>query len=256
MNNTGKNYYKLIEEYPNSPQLGTIFVAGFEHFGGELVQPYVKHYNGYVTQLIHQHLETKFFEKSLHMSEDGFPIFHKDTLYYKNPDIITKYDEICSRYYVKNYLIQSNIKYFKIKENCEKYVASLKPILPKSWNDLSVTDGYYVSANSEVKRGKIDTSLNISHQNENVCKTKKQALSQIAFAKLTQLASNMNGVDYEPDWINVDTDTKFVIVRHHNHLIVSSVSYTYSPICFKTAELRDYSLEHHIDLWKQYYQLD
>jgi hypothetical protein len=253
MNNTGKNYYKLIEEYPNSPQLGTILYSHKASCPTEVDKSLNDLPNSCIYISTH-HLETKFYEKSVQMSEDRFPIFHKDTLYYKNPDIITKYDEICSRYYMKNYLIQSNIKYFKIKENCEKYVASLKPILPKSWNNLSVTNGYYVSTNSEVKCGKIDTSLNFSHQSENVCKTKKQALSQIAFAKLTQLASEMNGVDYEADWSN--GSYKYTVIRYLNKLAIESGFNHFAPICFKTAELRDYSLEHHIDLWKQYYQLD
>ena len=164
--------------------------------------------------------------------------------------------DFCSRIFSKDDSFFVGNLLFKHESNCKKYVASLKSILPKSWNELPPSDGYYVTTNSEIKCGRINnTDFIANNMNQNVCQTKKQALSQIAFAKLTQLASNMNG-DCEADWSNFNNNTKFMIIRNGCSLVISSVNYTYSPICFKSAELRDFSFEHHLDLWKQYYQLD
>jgi hypothetical protein len=250
MNNSEKTYYKLIEEYPNSPKLGTIFVTGFEHLGGELVQPYVKHFEGGVTNVTYQHLDTKFYEKSFQMSEDGYPLFDYDCVYWVNGNHIKTFTFDNKKRDSMEYILFC----FKLDENCKKYIASLKPILPKSWYDLPSISGYYVDGDDVIVES-YNSALNKLPQSfeANTYKTVKQALSQIAFAKLTQLASNLNE-NWETDWSKYGE--RFTIMRYNDYVVVTSVCHKFVPICFKTAELRDFSFEHHKDLWRQYYELD
>jgi hypothetical protein len=81
-----KTYYKLIEEYPNSPKLGTILclieLYNNDKFCGRGVYDFDT--NEYYSHIYSITLNSKFYEKSVKMTDDGYPLFHLDEIFYLN----------------------------------------------------------------------------------------------------------------------------------------------------------------------------
>lgn len=122
--------------------------------------------------------------------------------------------------------------------------------LPKSWEDLTLVKGYYVKSYADIHKCE-NTKPN--KENKNVFKTEKQVKSALAFAQLSQLVAEMNG-DWTPDW-GKNGQIKYGIMRQNNELIRFEASYTFRHLCFKSKELRNFSLENHRTLWEQYWEL-
>ena len=122
--------------------------------------------------------------------------------------------------------------------------------LPKSWEDLTLVKGYYVKSYADIHKCE---NTKPSKENKNVFKTEKQVKSALAFAQLSQLVAEMNG-DWTPDW-GKDGQIKYGIMRQNNELIRFEASYTFRHLCFKSKELRNFSLENHRNLWEQYWEL-
>lgn len=244
-----KNYYKLIEQYPNSDKIGTIYFTDvtlsrnnvFKECGDNLHAEFGKN-------LSIEDLESKFFEKSLQLTEDGFPVFDFDTVYYVDENNKMNTFTFDNK---KRFDTTYRLLCFKFKENCIEYRnENFVKYFPQIWSELPQKNGYYVSTESKIKVG-----TNYNDSDKNVCVTSKQALSQLAFAQLTKLSEEIND-NWEANWDILNISVKYTICRENNSLIACDEYYRYAPICFKTAEFRDFSMKYHNDLWRQYYQLD
>ena len=111
--------------------------------------------------------------------------------------------------------------------------------------------GYYLEGNSEI----FDLDCVCGCCEKATFRTKKQAKSALAYAQLTQL---MALPEYNGDWTTgwIDSKCKYVIRRSGNTLIGNTHIYYYSPIVFKSREIRDKFLENNYDLLKEYFELD
>ncbi len=127
----------------------------------------------------------------------------------------------------------------------------IEPSYPKSFKDIGKIDGYFIEINALI----VDIyNLNSNKfANKNVFATEKQAKSALAFAQLSQLAKEMNG-DWIANWDN--NNVKFVIVRSSEKLYIEQWCAKFYSIVFKTKEMAEFSLKHHEQLWKDYYELD
>lgn len=92
------------------------------------------------------------------------------------------------------------------------------------------------------------------YRGKNVFRTQKQAESALAFAQLSQIVAEMNE-GWVADWSD-DSQPKFIIKRYGNTFDKSISHFAFHPLCFKSRELRDFSLNNHYELWKQYYELN
>jgi len=114
--------------------------------------------------------------------------------------------------------------------------------LPKSWEE-------FCRMNPETKVGEsciiTDSSIRTSgftfkrtvDKDKNLLPDRATAEAVLALCQLTQLRNCYNG-GWVPDWTN-DKETKFVI-RFFNNEISETIGYeSPTPLCFKTAELRD-----------------
>jgi hypothetical protein len=125
---------------------------------------------------------------------------------------------------------------------------------PKDWAEAFIDknrNGYFILSGSEIRDANWGT---FELKDINVFKTKNQAESALAYAQLTQLMALpcYNG-DWEADW-NGDTQNH-VIERYGNEIGKDYYSIAFSPIAFKSKEIRDAFLENHQELLKQYFQL-
>lgn len=136
---------------------------------------------------------------------------------------------------------------------------------PKNWKDLKKIDGWYINDDSKISK---ITNCQAINEYTDLCFTKKQCKSILAFAQLTQLHAVMiemynkeNNCDWKPVYSTtklIDTHHKtdlFVVVRGLNKLEVNVRSTMYHPLVFPTRELAEFSLLHHDKLWEQYYEI-
>jgi hypothetical protein len=110
---------------------------------------------------------------------------------------------------------------------------------PKTWEELEVS-GYYI--NGSVSK----------FYDKSIFPTDAHAKSALTFAQLSQLAKAING-DWEPDWI--DVHLKYTVKCMHDKLAVDSTLSIKYLICFETKEAAEFSLEHHRELWEQYWMI-
>lgn len=121
--------------------------------------------------------------------------------------------------------------------------------LPTSVQKLNSISGWWIDLNSKIKR-----SDNITlPESLSMFATEKQARSALAFAQLSQLAKVMNG-DWEHEW---DGKEKGWTVEYHTigNLCVEVYWWKKQHISFKTQELAEFSLEHHRQLWEDYWMI-
>lgn len=76
--------------------------------------------------------------------------------------------------------------------------------------------------------------------------------SVFAYQKLLLLAAEMNG-DWIPDWNN--SDFKYIVLSYKDCLKIDSHMSIRLNIAFSTREAAEFSLEHHHELWEQYYMM-
>lgn len=122
---------------------------------------------------------------------------------------------------------------------------------PKTFEDLNLIHGYWINEVSEIESTFIDDSC---EWNTNLFPTKKHAKSALAFAQLSQLAARVNG-DWIPDWDN-SYEYKYLVQHVGGHLSVQYYETLVHHIAFKTKELAEKSLQHHKQLWLDYYMID
>ena len=123
-----------------------------------------------------------------------------------------------------------------------------KPV--KKWQDLDEVEGFFIGSNSE-----LGTAINMPsiEKNKNVCKTKKQALSSLAYAQLTQLMADVNGY-WEADWTD-DNQGKWCLLRFVDEFWIDFRYSEYCFLAFPTREKAEEFLENHRELIEQFYQL-
>ena len=125
---------------------------------------------------------------------------------------------------------------------------------PKDWEEAFIDknrNGYFISSESNI----MNANWGIFELEDiNTFKTKKQAESALAYAQITQLMALpcYNG-DWEADWNGATQN--HVIERYGNEIDKDYYSKAFSPIAFKSKEIRDAFLENHQELLKQYFQL-
>ena len=81
----------------------------------------------------------------------------------------------------------------------------------------------------------------------------KQLDSIIAFTKLTHITKAING-KWVPDWDD-NNEAKYTIIRAKNKLRIDCWRETFFHISFHSREAAEFSLEHHRELWEQYYMI-
>lgn len=176
-----------------------------------------------------------YFAKYLFTTVDGVPIFQGDNYWLAANEKATLYDTHSGRHHVGCT--------YSTKEAAEK---SLLPKYPKSFEELPLVKGfdvvYRVEPTEKYKRATHSSPFY----------TKAQANSMLAFAKLSQIIAAMND-GWEADW---EADGyKYTIDRFANGLIKDWGNKIFKPLAFATEEARDFSFEHHNELWREYYQL-
>ena len=126
---------------------------------------------------------------------------------------------------------------------------------PKDWAEAFIDknrNGYFILSGSEIRDANWGT---FELKDINVFKTKNQAESALAYAQLTQLMALpcYNG-DWEADWGGATQN--YVIERYGNEIGKDYYSKAFSPIAFKSKEIRDAFMENHVELLYKYFQLD
>ena len=119
----------------------------------------------------------------------------------------------------------------------------------KSYSDLKIS-GFYIGSNT----GAVESIDNLrpSYDAHNVFATKKQALSSLAMAQLSQLMADLGG-ECEVDW---GINSKKYILNRSNKSTDSNYTYhEYHFLAFKTESIRDAFLEKHEELIKQYFMI-
>jgi len=138
-------------------------------------------------------------------------------------------------------------KQFGVKiKDCEL----IKNEYPKSWEDLESIEGWFFDFYSRKFHNNSIAPISV---NKNLFKTEKQALSCLAYAQLSQLVAEMNGNE-ELDWENCSY-AKFTIERFGSKLCKNQHTKDFKHLAFKTEEARDFSFQHHKNLWEKYWQI-
>ena len=121
-----KTYYKLVQAYPNSPKLGTIIeVTDFNNMSSHRLLKNLDS-DGYYVNLLDADLNSKFYEKSIQMTEDGYPLFNGDDVFYLNIYLM------CGKYvYIRYSSKHHNIILFKLESNMEKFRMNKFEPIPK-----------------------------------------------------------------------------------------------------------------------------
>lgn len=311
--------YKLIKEYPTSPELGTILSWDSnndtcESKGNDywIQLMYVIDYPEYWEQIedfkvgeyitiIDSEFENKDLVTHKIISDEiwKFGFLHFDCVNNKNEIIQISFSE----YYIRLATNEEIIKYYEeqgwvkgTKFRCggdedtvselqyhngnvhvkfkeanewkEIYYCKLikEPDYPKSWDDVKyLIEDEKIYLDSLVKiypKSNIKPFDNFDYLKYKYA-TYKQSQSSLAFAQLTQLHKVMidkynefynTNWKWEPDW--TDKLVKYCIVRIENDIKVAYFTKTFQHLAFPTKELAEFSLQHHNNLWKQYYELD
>jgi hypothetical protein len=119
----------------------------------------------------------------------------------------------------------------------------------------------YPKSLEEVKSHILETNYSTEFSRNIVTGNSTQYDSLLAFSLLTVLHKAMideynrvNNCDWHPDW-NDGLTEKYSVIRLCSYLDVSDYINIYNPLSFPSRELAEFSLLHHENLWKQYYEL-
>ena len=117
----------------------------------------------------------------------------------------------------------------------------VKSELPKTWSELKVITGAWVTEKSSTLRA----STEADQINKNVFATKEQAEASLALAQLSQLREvYRNG--WKPDWDN--GENKYCIYFIGDELKTFCITHTSFFLSFQDDETRDLFLENFKDL--------
>lgn len=146
----------------------------------------------------------------------------------------------------KEFKIQAPEGYEIDRENStfEKIVfKKVKNELPKSWEELKIMNGFYVSTGSNVQTF---ISHIISDNNKNMFPTRAEAEACLALAQLCQLRDRYND-GWKPNWKD-DNQFKWCIDFFQDVVRKTAVLFVRRTLTFKTEEIRDKFLENFRDL--------
>ena len=130
------------------------------------------------------------------------------------------------------------------KSTFEKIVfKKIERELPKSWEELKIMNGFYVSSGSNVQTF---ISHIISDNNKNMFPTRAEAEACLALAQLCQLRDRYNDW-WKPDW-KYKGEMKYCIEFFKDRISKENYYSTKKVLCFKTPELRDKFIENFKDL--------
>ena len=115
--------------------------------------------------------------------------------------------------------------------------------LPKSWEELKEIGGYYVNRESEIIR--LNNSILTCEFNKCVVPTESQAKAILALCQLLQLRDRYN----DGEQLVMDGKTQYYSIGiNKNEPIKQKSCWINMILTFKTLELRDHYLQHHIAL--------
>lgn len=142
------------------------------------------------------------------------------------------------------------------KENSTFECIKFKPIEKKRWrgNEEEIITGCYIDTFSEI----IPTSVQNTSSSYNVFATRKQAMSALAMARISQIMANderFGGVVTDEEWMNRHM-IKFTIIKRLNLISLVPLYKDYEFLAFHTTEQRDLFLEENEDLVKDYLMID
>ena len=143
----------------------------------------------------------------------------------------------------KNLKIQVPEGYEIDKENStfdEIVFKKIEDNLPKSWEELKIVGGYYVSGSSNIVY--FD---GVNDINKNLFPTKEEAEACLALAQLCQLRDIYND-GWKPNY--KDDNVKYLLYYWSDTIIKSHTTGASNLLTFKTKELRDKFLENFEDL--------
>ncbi len=115
--------------------------------------------------------------------------------------------------------------------------------LPKSWKELKTIEGYYIDCLDSLIEpiGKVSTS----EESKCVIPTESQAKAILALCQLLQLRDRYN----DGEQLVMDGSKSIPIIEIHNNKIRPWNYFSCNTVLrFKTKELRDHFLTHHIVL--------
>ena len=120
----------------------------------------------------------------------------------------------------------------------------------KTWGELKMVEGFIINHYADgVTKDRSHATLSKS---KSIYATKKQALSSLAMAQLSQLMADL-GDECEVDWEN--PQLKHTIVAASNIIERGRPVHVNRFLAFKTKEIRDAFLEKHEELIKQYFMI-
>ena len=115
--------------------------------------------------------------------------------------------------------------------------------LPKSWKELKEIGGYYVNGESEIIR--VNNGILTYEDNKCVVPTEPQAKAILALCQLLQLRDRYN----DGEQLVMDGSKSIPIIEIYKNKIRPWNYFNSNAVLkFKTKELRDHFLQHHIAL--------
>ena len=118
--------------------------------------------------------------------------------------------------------------------------------LPKTWKEIGIVKGYYVTRNSYIMPVSNLGGPASSQNNKNIFRTEEQARASIALAQLSQLMFVYNE-GWQPNWKD-PYENKRCIAFRENHINILITIKTQCFLAFKTPKIRDKFLENFEDL--------
>jgi len=115
-----------------------------------------------------------------------------------------------------------------------------------NWENLEDISGWYISENSQCIFG---VSYSAVVFNKNLWATNKQAEACLAMSQLSQLMKDVNGEDWDPDWI---LNANIFCIYYVGYKLECSFAANHPRfLCFKSSEIGHAFLENNRDLIEQ-----
>lgn len=175
---------------------------------------------------------------------------------------------------IKYYEQQGWVKGAKFKCNCDKICREekepfiIEKLSVKNHNDVFITylkceiyQGTKLKDCELIKEPDYPKSWFKLKHNDKKADSEILSVQELCFRRLQDLHkviideyNKFNNCDWKPDWNNEISVGR--IIRCYDYLVVTfEQTNVYHHLVFPTRELAEFSLKHHKDLWKQYYQL-
>lgn len=127
----------------------------------------------------------------------------------------------------------------------QTYPELAKKELPKSWKEVEIIKGYYVTILCEIEEVSA-MQFEIDDSDRNIFATKEQAEASIALAQLSQLREVYRD-GWVPDW-SANEEDKFCIEFYNGNISLEEWGGRSHFLSFQDEETRDLFLENFRDL--------